>query len=99
MCWCGAPPAASAYSACSWWRPRATAADALQELHAELAAREIALWFAELRGPAKDALRRYGLVEAIGEERLYPTLGQAVRAHVEEHGVPWQDWEDLDRRP
>ena len=54
----------------------------------ELAARGIGLWLAELKGPAKDALVRYGLVDVIGPERLYPTIGQAVRAHVTENQVP-----------
>lgn len=71
-----------------------TAADALEELRTELAARGIGLWLAELKGPAKDALVRYGLVDSLGAERLYPTIGQAVRAHVAEHGVAWRDWED-----
>ena len=28
------------------------------------------------------------------ERRFYPTIGLAVRAHVEEHGIDWHDWED-----
>jgi MFS superfamily sulfate permease-like transporter len=71
-----------------------TAADVLAELHVELAARGIGLWFAELKGPAKDALERYGLLDALGRDRFYPTLGQAVRAHVAEQGIEWRDWED-----
>ncbi len=73
-----------------------TAADILAEIHEELAARGIGLWLAELKGPAKDALVRYGLVEVIGAERLYPTIGLAVRAHVAENRVSWRDWEDVE---
>ena len=71
-----------------------TAAEVLGEILAELDRRGIELAFAELKGPVKDTLRRYGLMEQIGEEHLYPTIGLAVRAHVAEHGVDWRDWED-----
>ena len=59
-----------------------TAAEVLAEILAELDRRGIELAFAELKGPVKDTLRRYGLMEQIGEERFYPTIGLAVRAHV-----------------
>ncbi len=71
-----------------------TAAEVLGEILAELDRRGIELAFAELKGPVKDTLRRYGLMELIGEERLYPTIGLAVRDHVAEHDVDWHDWED-----
>ena len=60
-----------------------TAAEVLGEIDAELERRGIELAFAELKGPVKDKLRRYGLMEQIGEERFYPTIGLAVRAHVD----------------
>ena len=41
----------------------ATAADVLSELHDALEAADIELAFAELKGPAKDRLRRYGLFD------------------------------------
>jgi high affinity sulfate transporter 1 len=71
-----------------------TAAEVLAEILAELDRRGIELAFAELKGPVKDTLRRYGLMEQIGEERFYPTIGLAVRAHVAEHAVDWRDWEE-----
>ena len=71
-----------------------TAAEVLEEIDAELERRGIELAFAELKGPVKDTLRRYGLMARIGEDRFYPTIGLAVRAHVAEHGVDWRDWED-----
>ena len=71
-----------------------TAAEVLGELDAELERQGIELAFAELKGPVKDRLRRYGLMEQVGEQRFYPTIGLAVRAHVEEHGIDWRDWED-----
>jgi hypothetical protein len=44
----------------------------------------------------KDKLRRYGLFARIGEESFYPTIGTAVHAYVDETGVPWRDWQDIE---
>lgn len=71
-----------------------TAAEMLTDLDRELGAYGIDLAFAELRDPMKDRLRDFGLVEQIGHEKFYMTLGQAVRSYVEETGVEWLDWED-----
>jgi len=71
-----------------------TAAEVLGEIDAELKRVGIELAFAEVKGPVKDKLRLYGLMETIGEERFYPTIGLAVRAHIDEHDVEWRDWED-----
>jgi high affinity sulfate transporter 1 len=71
-----------------------TAADMLATLDRELAGQGIDLAFAELRDPMKDRLRTFGIMEQIGHEKFYMTLGQAVRVYVEETGVEWIDWED-----
>jgi high affinity sulfate transporter 1 len=71
-----------------------TAADMLADLDAEMDARGITLAFAELKDPIKDRLRRFGLIDDFGHERFYPTIGIAVKRFVEEHDVPWVDWED-----
>jgi MFS superfamily sulfate permease-like transporter len=71
-----------------------TAADALAELNAELAGAGVTLAFAEMKGPVKDELKRYGLFADVGEHRFFPTLGTAVHQYVAEAGVPWVDWED-----
>jgi high affinity sulfate transporter 1 len=71
-----------------------TAADMLEELLAILERDEIALRFAELKDPVKDRLRRYGLLERIGEDAFYPTVGTAVDAYVKASGIDWVDWED-----
>jgi MFS superfamily sulfate permease-like transporter len=71
-----------------------TAADVLGELDVELVAAGIELAFAEMKGPVKDKLVRYGLMDRIGRERFYPTVGAAVHAYVTEAGVEWLDWED-----
>ena len=71
-----------------------TAADVLMQLDDALERVAIELAFAELKGPAKDRLRRYGLFDKIGEARFYRTVGEAVAAYVAETGVPWVDWQD-----
>ncbi len=71
-----------------------TAADMLQELEASLSKQNIRLCFAEMKGPAKDRLRDYGLMAAWGTERFFPTIGKAVDAYVADSKVKWVDWED-----
>lgn len=71
-----------------------TAADMLADLAQELDVLGVHLVFAELKGPTKDRLRAFGLMERIGEARFYPTIGVAVRHYVREHDVGWVDWED-----
>lgn len=71
-----------------------TAADMLIELGRELEEAGVELAFAELKGPAKDKLEAYGLLDLIGPQRFHPTVGAAVHAYVAEHDVEWRDWED-----
>ena len=68
----------------------------LAELDRELETHNTELAFAEMKDPVKDRLRRFGLVESIGHERFYPTIGVAVRKYVDEHDVDWVDWEDTE---
>jgi high affinity sulfate transporter 1 len=71
-----------------------TAADVLERLDDELAARGVRLVFAELKGPVKDRLRRYGLDTRFGRDRFYPTIGTAVSDYVTRTGTTWTDWTD-----
>jgi MFS superfamily sulfate permease-like transporter len=71
-----------------------TAADVLAELLDRLEARDVQLAFAELKGPVKDTLRSYGLLDRIGEDHLFPTIGTAVDGYVSATGAPWTDWSD-----
>lgn len=71
-----------------------TAADTLSEIITRLAARDIVFAFAELKGPVKDRLRRYGLYDRIGDEHFYPTLGTATTAYVDATDTEWLDWTD-----
>jgi high affinity sulfate transporter 1 len=71
-----------------------TAADMLEGLDQDLCEQGIVLCFAELKGPAKDRLKRYGLFDKIGNERFFRTIGQAVARYLAMHPVEWKDWED-----
>ena len=64
-----------------------TAADALAELDDKLKAAGIRLCFAELKDPVKDKLRRFGLYERFGDGGFFPTIGSAVDAYCEAHGL------------
>ena len=52
------------------------------------------LAFAEVKGPVKDRLRRYGLCDAIGPDRFFPTIGTAVNGYIDATGTTWVDWEE-----
>ena len=71
-----------------------TAADVLTELDAELRAVGVELCFAQMKGPVKDHLKRYGLFSKLGMENFFPTIGQAVDHYLLKHGVVWHDWDD-----
>jgi MFS superfamily sulfate permease-like transporter len=55
-----------------------TAADALAELADRLRADGIEMFFAELKDPVKDKLRRFGLFERFGDKAFFPTMEAAV---------------------
>ena len=55
-----------------------TAVDELIELDDFLASNGIRLLIAEMKGPVKDHLRRFGLDERFDASRFYPTVGAAV---------------------
>ncbi|NNC00922.1 sodium-independent anion transporter, partial [Corallococcus exiguus] len=67
-----------------------TAADTLTDLKGALHANGIELWFAELKDPVKDKLKRFGLYAELGEGSFFPTVEEAVRSHVRIHSVDWQ---------
>jgi high affinity sulfate transporter 1 len=71
-----------------------TAADSLDQLLRELRQQQVTLAFAELKGPVKDRLQRYGLHDAIGPDHFFPTIGTAVDAYVAATGTTWVDWEE-----
>jgi high affinity sulfate transporter 1 len=71
-----------------------TAADVLADLHDELTVKGVELCFAEMKGPVKDRLKRYGLFAQVGPDRFFTTIGAAVDGYLTETGVKWVDWED-----
>jgi high affinity sulfate transporter 1 len=71
-----------------------TAAAVLGELLVELRQRAVTVAFAEMKGPVKDRLRRYGLYDQVGDERFFPTVGTAVDGYLRATGVRWVDWEE-----
>jgi high affinity sulfate transporter 1 len=71
-----------------------SAAAVLGELLAELRQQGVTFAFAEMKGPVKDRLRRYGLYDQVGDERFFPTVGTAVNGYRRATGVDWVDWEE-----
>jgi high affinity sulfate transporter 1 len=63
-----------------------TGAESLLDLLDDLAARGVTLSFAEVKGPVKDRLRRYGVYERIGSENFFSTIGHAVHEYRQETG-------------
>ncbi|MEE9912756.1 MAG: SulP family inorganic anion transporter [Deltaproteobacteria bacterium] len=62
-----------------------TAADMLAELDQKLHEAGMDLLFAEMKGPVKDRLKRYGLFNRLGVENFYPTIEQAVEHYLAKH--------------
>ena len=71
-----------------------TALDELIELDDHLEKHGVSLRFAEMKGPVKDQLIRFGLGERFPPDHFFPTLGTAVDAYLLETGVRFQDWDD-----
>lgn len=71
-----------------------TAADVVCELDDTLHAASIELYFAEMKGPVKDKLKRFGLFARFGGRTFFATLDEAVRAYRGSHPIEWVDWED-----
>ena len=67
-----------------------TSADMLAELEHSLTESGIELWFAEMKDPVKDKLKRFELFDRFGAADFYPTIGSAVDAYLEEHAVDWK---------
>jgi high affinity sulfate transporter 1 len=63
-----------------------TALDELVQLDDELAQRGISLVFAEMKGPIKDRLIRFGVSSKFGPDHFFPTVNNAVRSYKKEFG-------------
>jgi high affinity sulfate transporter 1 len=73
-----------------------TAADTVDELLGRLDRADIGLVLAELKGPVKDKVKRYGLEDRFAQPAFPRTVGAAVHDYLEEFKVPWTDWEDAE---
>jgi high affinity sulfate transporter 1 len=62
-----------------------TAADAISELDDTLHAAGIELYFAEMKDPVKDKLKRFGLYAHLGEHTFFATIGEAVKRYLAAH--------------
>ena len=71
-----------------------TAAEVLRELLDELADRDVEMRFAELKGTVHDKVDRYRVFHGHLPTHTARTTGEAVKAYVHDHQVPWVDWED-----
>jgi MFS superfamily sulfate permease-like transporter len=72
----------------------ATGAEALDELLDDLERQGVEIGFAELKGNVRDRLVPYGIVDRVGPDRFYRTVGQAVKSYVADTGTHWVDWDD-----
>jgi hypothetical protein len=61
----------------------------LGALVAELDAQGTSLVWAELKDPVRRKMDRYGLTTAIGPERFFATLDEAVAAYRSRTGAAW----------
>jgi uncharacterized protein YnzC (UPF0291/DUF896 family) len=61
----------------------------LIELEQTLRAAGIELRLAEMKDPVREKLQRLEVLDHIGSDVFHPTIGAAVDAYLEEHGVDW----------
>jgi len=67
-----------------------TSADVLAELGHTLRASQIELHFAEMKDPVRDKVRRFELLDRLGNEIFHPTVGAAVDAYLQDHPTDWK---------
>lgn len=60
-----------------------TSADMLIDLKKELDKRQVELHFAEMKDPVKDKLKRFELLQDLGTDIFFPTIGSAVDHYLE----------------
>jgi SulP family sulfate permease len=64
-----------------------TAAEALENLDADLERRDVELWIARANAPLRDLLQATGLTTRIGPENIYPSVRAAVTAYHAHFGA------------
>lgn len=66
-----------------------TGAEVLAQLLDEFDELGVSLAFAGLKGPVKDRLDRYGLLDRVGRHDFYSTISHAIDEYVYTTGVEW----------
>ena len=66
-----------------------TAAGVLADLDYVLHQAGMDLFFAEMKDPVKDRLKRYGLFKRLGVENFFPTIEQAIERYLTVHKIDW----------
>jgi hypothetical protein len=61
----------------------------LEDLDETLNAQGISLVFAELKGPVRAKIERYGLTRTIDPRHFFPTIESAIAAFRDETGAQW----------
>jgi SulP family sulfate permease len=64
-----------------------TAAEALENLDADLERRKVELWIARANQPLRDLLQVTGLTDRIGMENIHPSVRAAVTAYRARFGI------------
>jgi sulfate permease, SulP family len=76
-----------------------TSADAVEELRAELTRRGVVFAMARVKHELRADLAAAGLLERIGEQRIFPTLPTMVEGYVawytDRHGTPPPAWRSI----
>ncbi|HYK45969.1 MAG TPA: sulfate permease [Parafilimonas sp.] len=67
-----------------------TSADMLVELKKALDNSQIELHFAEMKDPVKDKLKRFELLQTLGTDIFYPTIGSAIDNYVATYNIEWR---------
>jgi MFS superfamily sulfate permease-like transporter len=62
-------------------------ADELSDLISELAAVDVEVLLANVHDPVRDMMRETGLLDELGEERIYATIDEAVQAFRQTNGA------------
>ncbi|MEZ5572766.1 MAG: sulfate permease [Halioglobus sp.] len=67
-----------------------TSADIIAGLYDTLSYSHIELHFAEVKDPVKDKFRRLELLDKLGSDIFYPTVGAAIDAYLGDYQVDWK---------
>ena len=80
------PPVAVVLDASAWYQIDVTSADILQKMVKEFRIKGMDVFLADVHSPVRDYARETGLLDAIGEDHLFPTIDTAVK-YIEKTGI------------